>query len=242
LKPDWLAITAWVLAVVAAVVAVAARRALSMRLEDLARASHELRGGIGAARLGLALAGSQGGLVPSRLRAVELELERAALALDELDARPSEWEHRVVDLQELLIDCVEATRAMASTRGVEVGLNWSGGPGVVVGDRVRLAQAAVNLISNAIEHGGGPVEIRAGQAAGAVRIEVLDAGPGLPKSVTELTGHRRGARRRGHGLRIAADIARGHGGRLSAAPTTAGARLVLELPARGGAGLRSHAG
>jgi signal transduction histidine kinase len=35
---------------------------------------------------------------------------------------------------------------------------------------------------------------------------------------------------RGHGLRIAAGVARAHGGRLISAPSDRGARMVLELP------------
>ena len=50
-----------------------------------------------------------------------------------------------------------------------------------------------------------------------------------------MTRQARGRRgRRGHGLAIAEAIAADHGGRLFAAPSQTGARLVLELPkARG---------
>jgi signal transduction histidine kinase len=48
----------------------------------------------------------------------------------------------------------------------------------------------------------------------------------------------RGHGLRGRGLAIATEIAARHGGRLTAAPSRRGARLVLELPAivEGGAG------
>ena len=62
------------------------------------------------------------------------------------------------------------------------------------GDRLRLAQATGNLIANAIEHGGGRVEVR-GRARGAdARIEVIDDGAGLPAPVAELTRRARGGR------------------------------------------------
>jgi signal transduction histidine kinase len=163
-----------------------------------------------------------------------------------------------VDVRELLGDSVEAWRAAAHARGASLALEWSGAAGWVRGERLRLAQATGNLIANAIEHGGGLVVVRgrvvgsaaASAAASAtdsaasatdsaasagserVRIEVIDGGPGLPATVTELARRPRGGRgSRGRGLAIAAAIARGHGGRLAAAPSERGARLGLDLPA-----------
>jgi signal transduction histidine kinase len=83
-----------------------------------------------------------------------------------------------------------------------------------------------------VEHGGGAVRVRASRvASGRVRVEVSDGGPGLPAPVAELVTAARGRRaRRGHGLAIAAGIAERHGGRLAAAPSAHGARLVLDLP------------
>jgi signal transduction histidine kinase len=67
--------------------------------------------------------------------------------------------------------------------------------------------------------------------AGHVRVEVSDVGPGLPAPIPRLVAAARGRRTtRGHGLAIAASIAERHGGRLTAAPSTRGARIVLELP------------
>ncbi len=64
------------------------------------------------------------------------------------------------------------------------------------------------------------------------RIEVRDAGPGLPAPMDELVVAARGRRSaRGHGLAIAAAVAESHGGRLASLPATRGAHLVLELPA-----------
>jgi signal transduction histidine kinase len=174
----------------------------------------------------------------ARLRAIELELSRAAVALEDLELggrRPAARADGVpVSLRGLLEDSVEAWRAAAAARGVGLRLRWAGPDALVAGDRPRLAQATGNLIANAIEHGGGEISVRGTLASEqhCVRIEVVDAGPGLPASVADLAGRPRGGRgARGRGLAIAATIARDHGGRLVAAPCERGARLVLELPA-----------
>jgi signal transduction histidine kinase len=231
-----LALGGWIAASFAAAIALLARHALAERMETVARACHELRGPITAARLGLQLGSRTGELSAARLRAVDLELGRASLALEDLArARtrgPSVRSVEDVDVAELLADSVEAWRASAADRGVELVLRWSGTRAQVIGDRLRLAQATGNLIANAIEHGQGAVEVRGRADSAGTRIEVSDHGPGLPAPVAELARRaHRGQGARGRGLAIAAAIAADHGGRLAAAPSERGAKLVLELPA-----------
>ncbi len=227
----------WLAAIVALLVAAAAWRATGTRLEAIARASHELRGPITAVRLGVEHGVRIGEMSVPRLRAIELELERASEALDDLGragdgGRASE----PVDVEQLLEQSADALRTLAAARGAELHVSWSGRPAYVRGRRVRLGQAVGNVIANAIEHGAGPVEVRGRADRIAVRVEVSDAGPGLPAPVATLAaGARRGRGRRGRGLAIAATIAKDHGGRLAAAPSDRGARLVLELPLAPGA-------
>ena len=99
-------------------------------------------------------------------------------------------------------------------------------------DRLRLAQAVANLIANAAEHGGGQIRVSVAVARGHVRLEVADDGPGLSRPVAELARTARGGRgSRGRGLAVALAAAQDAGGRLTTAPSAAGARVVLELPA-----------
>jgi signal transduction histidine kinase len=250
----------WLAASAGAVAAAGARRALAGRMESIARACHELRGPLAAARLGLEGGAGNGALTPDRLRAIDLELGRAALVLDDLDAVRTRraWPRlpEMVDLERLVADSVEAWRATAVAHGVELRASWSGDAQTVWGDRLRLAQVTGNLIANAIEHGGGVVEVHGHADRTRARVEVTDTGPGLPAPVAELVraggdgrggwagrgrrggpgrrgsrGTRGGRGRRGRGLAIAAAIADEQGGRLAAAPSVRGARLVLELPA-----------
>jgi signal transduction histidine kinase len=184
-----------------------------------------------------------GGLAAPPLRAVELELERAALALEDFASAtgsfPAEFRFQDVDVAALVADCAEAWRPAARARGGRIDVSWPVGIAIVRGDRLRLAQAFGNLIANAIEHGGGAIEVCGRMDAGSVRVEVTDGGPGLPAPVAELSRRaRRGRGSRGRGLAIASAVAREHGGRLASAPTDRGARLLLELPLAGGHGVR----
>ena len=242
----------WVAAVVSAIAA-GCRRSAVAKAEAVARACHELRGPLTAVTLGLELAARAGGeLSAGQLRALHLELGRAGLALDDLAAAAAAGpsaDHRgggigsAVDVHALLTDSAEAWRAAALSAGARLHVRWTGPPASVVGDRLRLAQATGNLIANAIEHGGGAIELRGRAAGGSVRIDVIDDGPGLPAPVADLARRARGGRgSRGRGLAIASAIARDHRGRLSAAPSERGARLVLELPAVGGSGAAEDRG
>jgi signal transduction histidine kinase len=234
------ALCGWVAAAVATALALAVRHALDDGREAVARACHELRGPLTAARLGLSLQLRADEGSGDRLRAIDTELSRAALALDDLSvARRGEWSGprltvlERVDIAALVADAVEAARGRAQVAGVGLGLTQPlPGGGTVWGDRLRLAQALGNLIANAIEHGGGAVRVTVATRAGTVRIEVCDDGPGLPAPVGALARRpRRGRGARGRGLAIALAIARRHGGTIAAAPARAGARVVLELPA-----------
>ena len=205
------------------------------RLVLVARASHELRGPLSAVQLGIAALSGE----PTRVAAIELELQRAGRALEDLAAAPSgrraDASARRVDLAQLAAEHEPAWRALAGAFGAE--LRVEAEEAVVVADPLRIAQACSNLVGNAAEHGGGLIRLDVRVSGEQVRLEVADDGPGLPASVAVLTATARTRRGpRGHGLAIVAAIAEQHGGRLTAAPASHGARLVLELPNLNGPG------
>jgi signal transduction histidine kinase len=218
----------------------------------VARAAHELRGPLTAARLGLQLALGGGGTGP--LTAVELELERAGRALADLAAAPAgrRASDRVetVDLGALVGEAVIGWQPFADRHGASLTFAGAAPDAWVRGDRARLAQACGNLLANAAEHGGGRIVVSVRRRGDRVLLDVEDGGPGLEHAVGTLVRggrrgtdshadplgtlvrrarHRRGAR--GHGLAVAAEVAARHGGRLAGAPSPRGARIILDLPA-----------
>ena len=225
----------WLLALagIAGVLVLRIRR--SRAAARVARACHELRGPLGAARLALAAMGGE--VPPARVAALDLELRRAGLALDDLTLAPSgrgvAQREEPIAVADLLREQLAVWDLVARALGATVVLGEVL-PGVhVLGDRLRLAQAIGNLIVNALQHGGGRVELSARLAGDAVRIEVRDEGPGLPAGIIALAERREDAAPHGHGLAVAATVARRHGGRLAPAPSARGARIGLELPALG---------
>jgi signal transduction histidine kinase len=228
--------TAWILAAIGFAGALLCCWELRRRRELVARACHELRGPLTAVRLCLATMERRGEAPPERLAALELELRRAGLALDDFAAarsgRRTLDRDEPVEVDELLEEQFATWQVVAGAFESTLLLGTLLPGAFVRGDRLRLAQAISNLVANALEHGPGNVEITARSVGHRhVRIEVIDQGPGLPSPVTDLTrGARAGRGRRGRGLAIAADIAARHGGRLIAAPAPRGARIGLELP------------
>jgi len=226
----------WLPAALALVAALGLGCELRRRRELVARACHELRGPLTAARLSLASMERRCEAPPERIAGLELELRRAGLALDDFAAarsgrRTLDRDERV-EVAELLEEQFASWRVVAGVLDSHLLLGPLAPGTDVRGDRLRLAQAVSNLVANALEHAPGRVELAA-RAVGnhQVRIEVIDEGPGLPAPVADLTRRARGGRgRRGRGLAIAAAIAERHGGRLVAAPVQRGTRLAIELP------------
>jgi two-component system sensor histidine kinase MtrB len=135
------------------------------------------------------------------------------------------------------VAAADAVRAMVAARG------WTDtvrveGAGRLVTDVRRLERVLVNLIGNAIEHGGGACRVRITEDAR--RFDVIDDGPGIPAEhvgrifdrFAKVDPARTGAGS-GLGLAIAADNARLLGGAVEVETASGkGATFTVTLPQR----------
>jgi two-component system osmolarity sensor histidine kinase EnvZ len=96
----------------------------------------------------------------------------------------------------------------------------------------------INLIENALRHGGPDVEVRTAVEDGRAVVEVLDRGPGVPAGEAEnmlrpftRMDTARSTPGTGLGLAIVDRIARLHGGEVRLLPREGGGlRARVELP------------
>jgi len=136
-----------------------------------------------------------------------------------------------VDLAALLAACMDRNAGQAAAATVEL---VAEGAGTAELDPALLGRALDNLVSNAIQHTppGGRVSLRAEHSDKLLRLVVEDSGPGVAPGLRDtlfepfVTGRADGT---GLGLAIARELVEAHGGRLSLAASTQGARFVIEL-------------
>ncbi len=179
-----------------------------------------------------------------------VEMAAAALAAleREINGRREVPFTAVVALRPLLEATRRRWRGQAAIWGGGLALRWDAGEAAVEGNRLELAAALDNLIANALEHGGGQIELAADLAGDRVCLAVVDSGDGARRRArqreTALKGRdtrrRRelraplgrlsGRARHGHGLRLVRRTAARHGGAFALHKGERGTSAVLELP------------
>ncbi|MHB1490383.1 MAG: sensor histidine kinase [Cellulomonas sp.] len=170
-------------------------------------------------------------------------------AVSRAEERQLDLHPRPVDLATIAHEAVASITARFVAAGVHLDLEAGGPSPVVEVDPQRLAEAAANILDNALRHtaDGGDVRVivRAGPGVGV--LEVVDTGDGFDPADSGRIFERffrgdasrtRSSAGTGVGLTIARAIVQAHGGTLTASsrgPGT-GATFVMVLPARASAG------
>jgi signal transduction histidine kinase len=216
--------------------------ALERERTFVADASHELRTPLALLKTELELAlrhPRSPEELEGALRSAAGETDRLVrLAEDLLDLARSDQGRIALQLERLAASallCRVASRyGPALAVSVPDGLELNG-------DEARLEQALGNLVENALQHGGGPVELSAVAADGTVELHVRDEGPGFPPEFLPHAFERfsrpdeaRSGQGAGLGLALAQAIAVAHGGSASAANRDGGgADVWLSIPGVG---------
>jgi signal transduction histidine kinase len=214
----------------------------------VADASHELRTPLALLRTELDLALRRPRSreeLESALRSAADETQRLSRLAEDLlliaraDQGPLPIRREVVAAGDLLSDAALRFASRASSLGrelrvVETDLH-------VEADPLRVGQALVNLVDNALAHGEGIVELRAEERGSLVELHVSDAGSGFPPEFRKRAFDRfsradeaRSGGGSGLGLSIVELVAGAHGGGAGLCePPSGGADVWISLPPAG---------
>jgi signal transduction histidine kinase len=217
----------------------------------VANASHELRTPLSVLRTEVDVTLADPDVDVAELRRMGEVVREATRRADELIAgllllarseAPSAVDSaaRPVDLADVVVPALAATRAEAARRGLRVRECRS--PAPTTGDPVLLERVAGNLVENAVRHNvtGGWVEVRTGVCDGAAELRVASGGPEIAADRVEelFEPFRRGPVDRtagtpgsGLGLSIVRAVVHAHGGTVAAEPVPGGGLTVtVHLP------------
>jgi signal transduction histidine kinase len=170
-----------------------------------------------------------------------LDLVSDLLFLAQVDAGRMTFDVQPVDLEAVVLECVESSLPAAAAKGIELRAHTDR-LADVEGDAARLAQVLDNLVSNALKFTpeGGSVDVRLAAAGDSAVLEVQDTGHGLDASEQDQLFERffRSSRTAesavpgtGLGLAIAKTIVERHGGRITLeSRLDAGTTVRVELP------------
>jgi two-component system, NtrC family, sensor histidine kinase HydH len=224
--------------------AAAEKRDLLQRL--LARLAHEIRNPLSSLDIHLQLLEEDlTTLVPAtreqlnpRLEIIRGELHRLERIVDNFLrlAGPSALDLETVEIARIVNHVCELLRPEAAAREIQMVADVETALPPFTADPVRLTQALMNLVINAMQavEKKGRIEVSVRRAEEAIRVRVCDDGPGIPAeklgSIFDpyFTTKAEGS---GLGLWIAQQIATAHGGSLQAQNgPVRGAIFVMLLP------------
>lgn len=165
------------------------------------------------------------------------------LVLSRLDNNSTKWNIEVFDLRKSVRHICEVMRGELEAHNHKVKFGFERELPSISGDKQRLEQVIINIISNSIKYtpDGGEIDIVLTQIRGKrVRIKISDNGIGIPgedighlferfyrveKSRTQDAGGT------GLGLAIAKEIVESHGGNISVeSALNCGTSVIIDLP------------
>jgi signal transduction histidine kinase len=163
------------------------------------------------------------------------------LELSRLETGRTRFYREPVHLGGLVEECLQVVKAQAAEEGIMLDVNIDRSIVPVQGDRNRLKQVLLNLMTNAIKYNrpGGKVILRLKQKRESLLLSIEDTGRGIPEESLPHVFDRfyrvpyqeRDAPGTGLGLAIAKRIVESHGGTISVeSQLDRGSTFFLRLP------------
>ena len=231
------------------------KRSEQMRREFVANVSHELRTPItGVKSYAETLAADPDMPADTRERFLNVILNESdrmtkivqdLLTLSRFDAGSFEFSFDYFSFETSVRDVYNAVRMEAQAHGHVFIIELEPGIPRIRGDKARVEQVLMNMVSNAIKYtkDGGRITIKAGVRGGEVWCSVKDNGIGIPKEDTQKVFDRfyrvdkarsRESGGTGLGLSIAQEIVVRHGGRIDLKSRMGhGTTITVWLPVEG---------
>ena len=231
------------------------RRSEQMRREFVANVSHELRTPITSIRSYAETLYDDPELPPDMahdfLRVIVNESDRMTkivqdlLTLSKFDAGRTSFDIETFRFEQSVRDVYSATLIEAQHHKHEFSLEFCGPIPRIQGDRARIEQVLINMVSNAIKYtpDGGRIRMTAGAEGSEVWCTVRDNGIGIPAADLEHVFDRfyrvdkarsRESGGTGLGLSIAREIVVRHGGDITIQSRQGrGTTITLRLPVGG---------
>ena len=226
------------------------------RREFVANASHELRTPLTTIRMVIEALESDDSVTASEtnrsfLSMAETESTRMEmliknlLTLSQLDSQTMQFHARPFNITES-VEYIAGTLAVnASAKGHTLVFEGTHAPLTVRGDKIRIEQIIINIVSNAIKYtpDGGDIRLRLADRGNTVEIAVSDNGVGIPEEdiphlferfyrVEKARSSDKGGT--GLGLAIAREFAEAHGGTISVeSRVSEGTTFTVTLPKEG---------
>jgi signal transduction histidine kinase len=162
----------------------------------------------------------------------------ALLTIAQVEAGSQLENFEAADLARIAADALELYEPLAEEKGLRLTME----PGAfvpVLGNRGLIAQAAANLIDNAVKYtpAGGTISLSVRRDGGRAVLRVADSGPGIPPEAREKVLERfarldasRATPGSGLGLSLVAAVAKRHGASLTLGDNHPGLAVELTFP------------
>lgn len=220
-------------------------RRISSKDEFISSAAHQLRNPIAGV---LALAEAvENAPTPEAAKSRSTELVTAARNATHLTnqllsferARGSDLEitGSELELAEIVRDVIKRFESQLGDRDIKVSTSFPQGPVSMLGDPLMLSEAVLNILSNAVTHGGpdvSKIDVTLTTHSDVARLCIKDNGIGIAPEDQTLAISRFSQANNGPGsglgLPIAARVAENHNGHLTIDTSHAGASVSIEFP------------